>query len=337
MGLPFEVTVIISVFLIWIYTHKGGIKTIIITDTLQTLFMMAAVVFAISSILQSLNLSLVEYLQSPAFENYNQLFIFDSLLSKSHFIKSFIGGMFITICMTGLDQDMMQKNLSCKSLVDAQKNMVSFSFVLVLVTFLFVFLGGLLFLYSEQNGVGIPLMDGNPKTDLLFPEIALSGDLGIGLSVFFLLGLIAAAYSSADSALTALTTAFCIDFIQIENLSEERQQKTRKKVHIGLSFLLILVIVIFNRVISTNVIDSLLVVAGYTYGPLLGLFCFGMFTKHKIAAKKIMVICLSAVVIIAIVAQIPAEKIGGYVIGYELLPLNGLLTFSLLYLFKDRS
>lgn len=337
MGLPFEVTVIISVFLIWIYTHKGGIKTIIITDTLQTLFMMAAVIFAISSILQSLNLSLVEYLQSPAFDNYNQLFIFDSLLSKSHFIKSFVGGMFITICMTGLDQDMMQKNLSCKSLIDAQKNMVSFSFVLVLVTFLFVFLGGLLFYYSEQNGVGIPLMGGNPKTDLLFPEIALSGDLGIGLSVFFLLGLIAAAYSSADSALTALTTAFCIDFIHIENLSEENQQKMRKKVHIGLSFLLVLVIVIFNRVISTNVIDSLLVVAGYTYGPLLGLFSFGMFTKHKIAAKKIMAICLSAVVIIALIAQIPAEKVGGYVIGYELLPLNGLLTFCLLYLFRDRT
>jgi Na+/proline symporter len=337
MGLPFEVTVIISVFLIWIYTHKGGIKTIIITDTLQTFFMMAAVVFAIRSILQSLDLTLVEYLQSPAFDSYNQVFIFDSLLSKSHFVKSFVGGMFITICMTGLDQDMMQKNLSCKSLEDAQKNMVSFSFVLVLVTFLFVFLGGLLFYYSEQNSIGIPLMNGTPKTDLLFPEMALSGELGIGLSVFFLLGLIAAAYSSADSALTALTTAFCIDFIKIENLDKNSQQKMRKKVHIGLSFLLVLVIVIFNRVISTNVIDSLLVVAGYTYGPLLGLFCFGMFTKYQIKPKKIMLICLSAVVIIALIAQIPAEKVGGYVIGYELLPLNGLLTFSLLYLFRERA
>ena len=154
--------------------------------------------------------------------------------------------------------------------------------------------------------------------------------------MFFLLGLIAAAYSSADSALTALTTAFCIDFIKIENLNKNSQQKMRKKVHIGLSFLLVLVIVIFNRVISTNVIDSLLVVAGYTYGPLLGLFCFGMFTNIK-SSLKIMLICLSAVVIIALIAQIPAEKVGGYVIGYELLPLNGLLTFSLLYLFRNRA
>ena len=206
--IPFEITVIISILLIWIYTNKGGIKTIVWTDTLQTFFMIVAVVLSIYFINQNLGWSFEEFLTSEELKKYSNVFVTDSFLERGHFIKSFLGGMFITICMTGLDQDMMQKNLTCKSLKDAQKNMIYFSIVLVFVTFLFMLLGALLYIYSDQYNIEIPLMDGQPRTDLLFPEIALNGGLGITLAITFMLGLIAAAYSSADSALTSLTTYF---------------------------------------------------------------------------------------------------------------------------------
>jgi len=258
-------------------------------------------------------------------------------LAKNHFIKSFLGGMFITICMTGLDQDMMQKNLTCKNLKDAQKNMVSFSFVLVAVTFLFMLLGALLFIYSKQNGIAIPLMDGAPKTDLLFPEVALNSGLGLTLSITFMLGLIAAAYSSADSALTSLTTSFCVDFLSLEKKSEIEQKKVRKNTHIAMSFVLILVIISFKYILSRNVIDSLLIVAGYTYGPLLGLFAFGIFTKNKVKDKLVWLVAILSVIIIAVIGNIDAKFLGGYVVGYELLPLNGLLTFMGLWLIRDKT
>ena len=203
---------VISIVLIWIYTYKGGIKTIVWTDTLQTAMMLLAVFLSIIYINQALGWSFVEFLGSTEFDAYNSIFVTDSFLNRSHVLKSFIGGAFITICMTGLDQDMMQKNLSCRNLKDAQKNMLVFSVVLVLVTGLFMFLGALLFIYAKREGISIPSMDGAPKTDLLFPEIALNSQLGVGVAVTFILGLIAAAYSSADSALTSLTTSFCVDF-----------------------------------------------------------------------------------------------------------------------------
>ena len=209
---PFEGTVLISILLIWIYTFRGGIKTIVWTDTLQTLFMIVAVVLSISLILKQLDYSFTGFLSSDAFKPYRQIWVTDSFLTRNYWLKSFIGGAFITICMTGLDQDMMQKNLSCRNLKEAQKNMISFSFVLVLVTFLFMILGALLFEYAKTEGIGIPVMDGNAKTDLLFPEIALNGGLGPVLSITFMLGLLAAAYSSADSALTSLTTSFASTF-----------------------------------------------------------------------------------------------------------------------------
>jgi SSS family transporter len=336
LNVRFEFTVVISILLIWIYTNRGGIKTIVWTDTLQTLFMIIAVCLSIVLINQELGWSFSEFLNSEAFSQYNQVIFTDSLLDRNHFIKSFLGGMFITICMTGLDQDMMQKNLTCKSLKDAQKNMVSFSFVLVGVTVLFMMLGALLFIYAHKNNIAIPLMDGTPKTDLLFPEIALNSGLGLTLSITFMLGLIAAAYSSADSALTSLTTSFCIDFLNLKDKSETDQKRIRKRTHIAMSVVLIIVIIIFKHVLNKNVIDSLLTVAGYTYGPLLGLFAFGIFTKYKIYDKMVWLVALASVIITAIIGNIPSESLGGYVVGYELLPINGLLTFLGLILIRRK-
>ncbi|MCO4821325.1 MAG: sodium:solute symporter [Flavobacteriaceae bacterium] len=335
-NVPFEITVVISILLIWIYTNKGGIKTIVWTDTLQTLFMILAVILSIYFINESLGWSFSEFLASSELKGYSQVFVTDSILEKSHFIKSFIGGMFITICMTGLDQDMMQKNLTCKSLKDAQKNMVSFSIVLVIVTFLFMLLGALLYIYANRNNIAIPLMDGNPRTDLLFPEIALNGGLSITLAITFMLGLIAAAYSSADSALTSLTTSFCVDFLDIEKKPKEHQKSVRKKAHIGMSILLVIVIIIFKYVLTSNVIDSLLTVAGYTYGPLLGLFAFGIFTKYQVKDKYVWIVAVCSAIIISIIGSIPPEQLGGYVLGYELLPINGLLTFIGLILIRRK-
>ena len=334
-NVPFEITVIISILLIWIYTNKGGIKTIVWTDTLQTLFMIIAVCLSIYFINQELGWSFTEFIASDELKNYSKVFITDSFLERSHFIKSFVGGMFITICMTGLDQDMMQKNLTCKTLKDAQKNMVSFSFVLGGVTFLFMLLGALLFIYSNANNIAIPLMDGSPKTDLLFPEIALNSGLGLTVAITFMLGLIAAAYSSADSALASLTTSYCVDFLDIEKRPKEQQKKLRKKVHIGMSIMLVIVIIIFKYVLTSNVIDSLLTVAGYTYGPLLGLFAFGIITKFKVKDKYVWMVALCSVIVTAIIGRIPPENLGGYVVGYELLPINGFLTFFGLILIRS--
>ena len=335
-NVPFEITVIISILLIWIYTFRGGIKTIVWTDTLQTVFMITAVILSIYFITESLDLTFSEFLVSEELKAYSTIFNTDSILDKGYFLKSFFGGVFITICMTGLDQDMMQKNLSCKSLKDAQKNMLSFSIVLTLVTFLFLLLGALLFIYAKRNNIEIPLLDGQPKTDLLFPEIALNSGLGITLGITFILGLIAAAYSSADSALTSLTTSFCVDILDMSGKSEKAQKSIRKKTHIGMSLLLVLVIISFKYILNSNVIDSLLTVAGYTYGPLLGMFAFGIFTDYKIKDKFVWIVALASVTIVFMLGKIPADDLGGYVIGYELLPINGLLTFIGLILIRRK-
>ena len=334
--IPFEVTVILSILLIWIYTYRGGIKTIVWTDTLQTGFMLISVILSIYFINESLNWNFIDFINSDELKNFDKIIVTDSLLERNHFLKSFTGGVFITICMTGLDQDMMQKNLTCKSLADAQKNMIVFSLVLVIVTFLFLLLGALLFIYSTKNNIEIPLLNGIPSTDLLFPEIALNSGLGIVVGITFLLGLIAAAYSSADSALTSLTTSFCIDFLKLENKTENEQKKLRQKVHILMSFTLIIVILIFNKFLNTNVIDGLLTVAGYTYGPLLGLFAFGIFTNYKIKDKFVWIVCLFSVLIVIFIGNIPSISIGNYKIGYELLPINGLITFIGLILIRRK-
>ena len=215
--------------------------------------------------------------------------------------------------------------------------MISFSIVLVAVTFLFMLLGALLFIYANSKGIGIPEMDGSPKTDLLFPEIALNSGLGITLSVTFMLGLIAAAYSSADSALTSLTTSFCVDFLNLEQKPEQDQKRIRKQVHILMSLGLVIVIIAFKYILNSNIIDSLLTVAGYTYGPLLGLFAFGIFTKYQVRDRWVWMVALLSVVCIVVIANIDPDYLGGYVLGYELLPLNGLLTFLGLFLISTKN
>ena len=336
LHVPFEVTVILSIALIWVYTQRGGIKTIVWTDTLQTTLMILAVFLSIMYINKELGWSMMDFLKSAEFEQYNSVLVTDSFLARNHFFKSFIGGIFITICMTGMDQDMMQKNLSCRNLKDAQKNMIVFSLVLVVVTGLFMLLGALLFIYAGKEGIALPLMDGNPKTDLLFPEIALNGKLGLGVGITFVLGLIAAAYSSADSALTSLTTSFCVDFLAIEKQNPAKQKSLRKKTHIGMSFLLILVVIAFKHILNNNVIDSLLTVAGYTYGPLLGLFAFSIFTKYTIKDRYVWFVVFASVGLTSVLGSIDASVLGGYQIGYELLPLNGLFTFVGLILIRSK-
>ncbi len=336
-GVPFEATVVLSIALIWVYTFRGGIKTIVWTDTLQTLFMLLAVGLSIYFINQSLGWNLSEFLASDELREYSKIWFTDSLADKNHLIKSFLGGMFITICMTGLDQDMMQKNLTCRNLWDAQKNMLSFSAVLVVVNFIFLLLGALLFIYADRFGIATPTMDGSPKSDLLFPEIALNSGLGTLVGITFMLGLIAAAYSSADSALTSLTTSFCVDFMGISKLPQGIQKRLRKRVHVGMSILLILVVILFKYVLDRNVIDGLLTVATYTYGPLLGLFAFGILTPYAVRDSYVWIVALVVILLVALLANLPPAILGGYEIGYELLPLNGLLTFLGLMVIRKKS
>jgi Na+/proline symporter len=336
LNIPFEFTVVISVLLIWIYTFRGGIKTIVWTDTLQTTFMLISVLLSIYLITKSLDWSLIDFINSDELKSYSNIFVTESFLEKNHFFKSFIGGMFITICMTGLDQDMMQKNLTCKSLKEAQKNMIIFSIVLVIVTFLFLLLGALLFIYSSKFNIGIPELNGSVNSDLLFPEIALNSGLGNLIGITFLLGLIAAAYSSADSALTSLTTSYCVDFADLKDKSIEYQIKVRKRTHIIMSLVLIVVIIIFKNYLTTSVIDGLLILAGYTYGPLLGLFAFGIFTNYKIHDKYVWIVTSLSVFIMVFIGNLDPQYLGGYKIGYELLPINGLLTFIGLILIRRK-
>jgi SSS family transporter len=336
-NVPFEITVVISILLIWVYTFKGGIKTIVWTDTLQTLFMLFAVFATIYIILNRLNWSVSDIFASTEFKNYSQLFFTDDFNDKKHLVKSFFGGMFIAIAMTGLDQDMMQKNLTCKNTKEAQWNVLSLGFVLIIVNFVFLTLGALLFIYAEKFGIQIPVVDGVVKTDLLFPEIALKGNLDLTIGVIFILGLIAAAYSSADSALTSLTTSYCIDFLDIESKELSKQKSIRKKTHIGISVLLVFVIVLFRYVLEDNVISSLLQVASYTYGPLLGLFAFGIFTKINIKDNFVWIIAILSVIATYFINAYSETFFNGYIFGYELLIVNGLLTFIGLLLIKKRN
>lgn len=326
MGVPFWITVVISILLIWIYTFKGGIKTIIWTDTLQTLAMLTAVGLAIYLINQKLDWSYLEFINSDSFADKGQVFFFDDVNSKQYFWKYFLGGIFITIAMTGLDQDMMQKNLTCKNEKDAQKNMISMSVLLVIVNFAFLSLGALLFIYSEQFGVSIPNVDGRLRTDLLFPEIAMNQGLGKPLAVIFIIGLIAAAYSSADSALTSLTTSFSVDFLNIEKRLETEQKPLRKKVHIGVSLVLVIVVIIFNY-LDGNVVSNLFKFATFTYGPLLGLFAFGILTKRNIKDKYAWIVALLSIGLSFVITLLPESVIGTYEFHWEILILNGFITF----------
>ena len=335
IGVPFWLTVVISILLIWIYTFRGGIKTIVWTDTLQTLAMLSAVGLAIYLINQQLDWSYMEFLNSSEFGEKGQIFFFDDPNAKTYFWKYFIGGIFIAIAMTGLDQDMMQKNLTCKNRKDAQKNMITMSTLLVIVNFVFLSLGALLFIYAEKLGIEIPTIDGRTRTDLLFPEIAMNQNLGKPLAIVFIIGLIAAAYSSADSALTSLTTSFSVDFLNIEKLPKADQKPLRKKVHVAVSLLLIVVVIIFNN-LDGNVVGNLFKFATFTYGPLLGLFTFGILTKHKIKDSYAWIVAIAAMTLSFAITYLPERVIGAYKFHWEILPLNGLLTFVGLWLIREK-
>ncbi len=335
MDVPFWLTVVISILLIWVYTFRGGIKTIVWTDTLQTLTMLTAVGLAIYLINQQLDWSYMEFLDSEEFAAKGKIFFFDDPNATTYFWKYFIGGIFITIAMTGLDQDMMQKNLTCKNEKDAQKNMTTMSILLVIVNFVFLSLGALLYIYSEKIGVDIPIVEGRTRTDLLFPEIAVNQNLGTPLAIVFIIGLIAAAYSSADSALTSLTTSFSVDFLDIENRPKATQKPLRKKVHIGVSILLIFVVILFNY-LDGNVVGNLFKFATFTYGPLLGLFAFGILTKHQIKDNYAWIVAIVALSLSFAITYLPESIIGGYKFHWEILPLNGFITFVGLWLIRKK-
>ena len=335
IGIPFWATVVISILLIWIYTNRGGIKTIIWTDTLQTLAMLTSVGVAIYLINEKLDWSYMEFLNSAEFSSKGQIFFFDDPNATTYFWKYFIGGIFIAIAMTGLDQDMMQKNLTCKSSKESKKNMFTMATLLIFVNFFFLSLGALLFIYADKFGLQIPVVDGRTRTDLLFPEIAMNQGLGMGLAVTFIIGLIAAAYSSADSALTSLTTSFSVDFLNIEKKPKEAQKPLRKKVHVGVSILLIIVVIVFNN-LEGNVVGNLFKFATFTYGPLLGLFAFGILTKHQIKDKYAWVVALLSIILSFVITSLPESIIGTYQFHWEILPLNGLITFIGLILIRRK-
>ncbi|MDH3322155.1 MAG: sodium:solute symporter [Flavobacteriaceae bacterium] len=334
--IPFEITVILSVLLIWLYTFKSGIKTIVWTDTLQTAFMLFAVVAAVLIILHKIDFTFTEFIYSEEFKNYNKTFFFNDFNDRKHFIKSILGGMFIAIAMTGLDQDNMQKNLTCRTVKESQKNVISLGFILIIVNLIFLFLGALLFTYAAKFNVEIPVVDNKTKTDLLFPEIALNQNLGFGLGITFILGLMAAAYSSADSALTSLTTSFSIDFLDIEKRKVPAQKSIRKKVHIAFSLALIIVIISYQYLLEDNIISSLLQVSSYTYGPLLGLFSFGIFTKYQIKDQWVWMVAVLSVILTYVLNKYSTVWFNGYVFGFEILIANGLFTFLGLFLIRDK-
>ncbi|MEL7118502.1 MAG: sodium:solute symporter [Bacteroidota bacterium] len=323
LGVPFAVTVLITILLIWIYTYRGGINTIIWTDTIQTASMLIAVIltiFAIASALESNIFGIIEKVQQSP---YSKVFFFENGWNDpNNFFKQFISGALITIVMTGLDQDMMQKNLTISNIKDAQKNMMTLSIVLVFVNLLFLTLGAMLYIYASEVGIGLPEL-----TDQLYPTIALQ-HLSPIIGLIFIVGLIASAYSSADSALTSLTTCFCVDFLNFEQRDDEEQKlKTRFIVHISASVVLFLTVMIFNFINDTAVISQLFTVATYTYGPLLGLFAFGLFTKLKVREYFVIPVCILAPLVSFLLDYNSNWLFYGFQFGYTILLINGFLTF----------
>jgi len=332
-GIPFWISVAITIMLIWLYTFRGGIKTIIWTDTLQTLFMLIAVGFTIFFISKEMGNSIPEMFSQIFKSDYSQIFIFDNFLEKNYFIKQIIGGAFITIVMTGLDQDMMQKNLSCRNIKEAKKNMFWFSIVLVPINLIFLMLGAMLFLFAQFKQIDISQL----SADSIYTKIAISGDLPISVAIFFILGLIAAAYSSADSALTSLTTSFSVDILEINKYKDEaKQNKVRKYIHVLFSLVLFITILIFHALNNDSIIYTLLGVAVYTYGPLLGLYFYGIFTKNKVKDKFVPIIAILAPTLTFVINYYSENIFFGYKFGFELIVINALLMILGLLILKKK-
>ncbi len=354
MHIPFWATAFIILLLILLYTFEGGVKTIVYTDTLQTTFMLLGLVVCIVTIMNKLDLNFSSALNSLKENKLSTLFNTD-VKASGFWGKQILGGAFITIAMTGLDQEMMQKNISVRTLRDSQKNMLTLSTILLFVNFLFLLMGGLLYIYAAQTG--------NPvKGDDLFPSIALGGTLSVAISVIFIIGLISALFPSADGALTALTSSFCIDILGLkkkESLSEKQKKNTRLTVHLTFAIIFFLLVMLFKWIDDKSIIDVILKVAGYTYGPLLGLFAFGILTHRKINDKYALVICLlSPLIVFGIdflnnpewfvkrfglssetndsLKSLSANIFGGFKIGIEILILNGLVTFLGLFLISSK-
>ena len=324
LGVPFWTTVLITIFLIWLYTFRAGIKTVVWTDSLQTLFILLSVGLTIVVVSKELNQSLKQLVVDVVNHPYSQILDWD-WKSKTNFFKQFFAGLGMVIVLNGLDQNMMQKSLTCKNRKEAQKNLYWFSLAFIIANLMFLALGVMLYLFSAQKGIAIPA-----HTDDLFPTLALN-HFGLFAGILFLLGITAAAYSSADSALTALTTAFCIDFLRLDPASDQGR-KRRFWVHIGFSLLMFAVIVLFRIINDKSVVSAVFTVAGYTYGPLLGLFAFGILTKRKVDDRYVPVICVMAPVVCYVLNLYSKEWFGGYQFGFELLLLNGALVFMGLFL-----
>lgn len=327
--IPFAVSALVTIALIWVYTYKGGVKTIIVTDTLQTFFLLTALALTIILINDKLGLSFSGMITTIQESKYSKMFFFDDFSYKHHFIKDFVSGAFIAIVMTGLDQDLMQKNLTCKNIGEAQKNMFWFCCTFAVVTLMFIALGALLYIYADKIGFTIPT-----KTDQLYPMLALGGHFGTVAAITFLLGITAATYASSDSALTALTTAFCIDFMHIEKFEESQRTKIKHYVHIGFSALFFVVIMIFYAFSEQSIVSAVFNIAGYTYGPLLGLFSFGLFTKTPIKDKLVPYLCIASPILTYIIDSNSQAWLNGYQFGFEKLLVNGAITFIGLWLLR---
>lgn len=316
-GIPFPVTVTVLVALIWIYTRRGGIRTLVLTDTFQTLCMLLALVLIIYKAVDALGMTLPEAARAIAADSHSRIFVFDDWMPKQNFWKQFLSGIFIVIVMTGLDQDMMQKNLTCKTLHEAQKDMCTYGFAFVPANLLFLSLGVLLMMYFTRTGQPLPAL----PDDLMLQAVA-GGQLGTWVVILFTIGIVAACFSSADSALTALTTTFCVDIC-----NREKDERLRRKAHLGVSVVFVLFILVFRLVNSTSLIDAIYTIVSYTYGPLLGLFSFGLLTKRSVNDRIIPYVAVASPVICFALDTI-VSKTTGYQFGYELLMLNGLITFS---------
>lgn len=351
MGVPFIVTTLVILLMILLYTFEGGVKTIVYTDTLQTSFMLLGLIVCIVYIMSTLDFSFGEAMNAVHDKGYSRIFNTD-INSKGFFLKQIVGGMFITIAMTGLDQEMMQKNISVRTLKDSQKNMVSFNFVIVVVNFLFLLLGGLLYMYALDKGAEYQqaMVNGAQKWQLvtenkniigdsLFPTLALNM-MPQWISIIFIIALISALFPSADGALTALTSSFCIDILGIkrrEDLTEKQRKRIRLTVHLAFTLIFMLCILVFKSIGDRSIIDRILDLAGYTYGPLLGLFSFGIFTKRALPNTwAITAVCILSPLLCIVISQNAAKWFGGYQIGIELLLINGIITFLGLLLISKK-
>ncbi len=334
-NVPFALTIIICLALIWLYTHKGGLKTILITDLLQTFFLIVAVILSIYFIADGLNLDLFETVEAIKESSYSKIFYWgDFLGEKQNFFKQFLGGIFVTLAMFGLDQDLMQKNISMRTVGEAQKNMMTFMVVFVVINIFFLSVGAMLYLYAGQNGIDTAAL---PTPDYLFPEIALN-HLPLLPGIIFMMGLTAATFATTDSALTALTTSFCIDFLNFqkkEDLNSSKLVRTRGYVHLGFSIVILLIILVFRMINDESVVTAIFIAAGYTYGPLLGLFVFGMFTKRFVNDKLVPYICLLSPILVYFLKMFMESQIG-YGMSFELIIVNSFLTWSMLMMISRK-